>query len=300
MRIGFIGVGNMGGPIAGHVIGAGHDVGVFDLRAELVEPLVEGGGRRAGSLAEAADGADAIMLSLPTPRDVEEVVTGDGGLLSSLRPGSAIVDLTTSSPTVSRELSRQGTERGIAFLDAPVSGGVYGARKGTLAVMVGGPEDVFHVYEPVLQTFAARVVHCGDVGAGNVVKIVNNMLAFINMMGVTEALLLGARAGVDPTVLREVVQASSGASFVWDSGTRAILRDRLAPSFTTTLGCKDIGLAVDLAAELDVPIPMGAHTASLLVDYRDNGFADEDLLATVRRLEEQADFVVRGLAPDVD
>lgn len=300
MRIGFVGVGNMGGPMAGHVIGAGHDVGVFDLRADLVEPLVDAGGRRAGSVAEVADGAEAVMLSLPTPSDVEEVVTGDDGLFTSLGFGTAIVDLTTSSPTVSRELSRQGAERGIAFLDAPVSGGVYGARKGTLAVMVGGPEDVFQTYESVLQTFAAKVVRCGDVGAGNVVKIVNNMLAFINMMGVTEALLLGVRAGVDPTVLRDVVQASSGASFVWDSGTRAILRDRLAPSFTTTLGCKDIGLAVDLARELDVPIPMGAHTASLLTDYRDNGFADEDLLATVRALEEQADFVVRGLAPDVD
>ena len=165
--------------------------------------------------------------------------------------------------------------------------------------MVGGPEDVFETYKPVLETFAAKVILCGEVGAGNVVKIVNNMLAFINMMGITEALLLGAKAGVDPLVLREVVQASSGASFVWDSGTRAILRDRLAPSFTTTLGCKDIGLAMDLAGELDVPVPMGERAAKLLQGYRDNGFADEDILATVRSLEEQANFIVRGLAPDV-
>ena len=299
MRLGFIGVGNMGGPMAAHVVGAGHDVGVFDLRAESVDPLEEAGARRASSPADAADGAEAVLLSLPMPTDVEEVVAGNGGLLDALDSGTAILDLTTSSPSMSRQLAQTSSERGIAFLDAPVSGGVYGARKGTLAVMVGGPEDVFETYKPVLETFAAKVVLCGDVGAGNVVKVVNNMLAFIGMMGTTEALLLGAKAGVDPAVLREVVQASSGASFVWDSGTRAILRDRLRPSFTNTLAGKDIGLAGDLAAELDVPIPMGRQTQSLIESYRDNGFADEDVLATVKALEEQADFVVRGMSPDV-
>lgn len=298
MRLGFIGVGNMGGPMAGHLIAAGHDVGVFDLRSESVDPLVEAGGRRCASPSEAADGAEAVLLSLPMPSDVESVVAGPGGLFDVLPSGSTILDLTTSSPSLSRQLAAQGAERGIAFLDAPVSGGVGGARRGTLAVMVGGPQDVFETYQPVLQAFAAKVVHCGEVGAGNVVKVVNNMLAFTNMMGVTEALLLGAKAGVDPKILREVVQASSGASFVWDSGTRAILRDKLAPTFNNTLASKDIGLAVDLAHELNVPVPMGEHTQSLINGYRDNGFAAEDVLATVRALEDQAGFVVRGLAPD--
>ena len=295
MRLGFIGLGNMGGPMAGHVIAAGHDVGLYDLRPELIEPLDAAGGRAADSVADAADGAEAVLLSLPRPTDVEEVVADDGGLLDVLDPGSAILDLTTSSPTVSRELAQLASERDIAFLDAPISGGVYGARKGTLAVMVGGPEEVFATYEPVLASFAAKVVRCGDVGAGNVVKLVNNMLAFINMMGVTEGLLLGAKAGVDPAVLQEVVRASSGASFVWDSGTRAILRDRLGPSFTTALATKDLSLATDLAAELDVPVPMGAHAQALIEGYRDNGYVDQDVLATVRALEEQAGFQVRGL-----
>ncbi|MCP3991015.1 MAG: NAD(P)-dependent oxidoreductase [Actinomycetia bacterium] len=286
--------------MAGHLIGAGHEVGVYDLRAESVDPLVEAGGRRAVSPADTADGTEAVLLSLPKPSDVELITTADGGLFDAMEAGTTILDLTTSSPTVSRELARQGGERGVSFLDAPVSGGVRGARKGTLAVMVGGPENVFATYEPVLAAFAAKVIHCGDVGAGNVVKLVNNMLAFINMMGVTEGLLLGTRAGVDPMVLREVIQASSGASSVWDGATLAILRDRLAPSFTTSLASKDIGLAVDLAHELDVPVPMGEHTHGLLADYRDNGFADEDLLATVRALEEQADFIIRGLAPRQD
>ncbi len=298
MRLGFIGVGNMGGPMAGHVIAAGHDVGVYDLQPASIAPLVEAGGRRCASPGEAADGAEAVLLSLPMPADVEAIVAGPGGLFETMSPGAVILDLTTSSPAVSRRLAAEATERGFSFLDAPVSGGVGGARKGTLAVMVGGPLEVFEAFEPILATFAAKVVHCGDVGAGNVVKVINNMLAFTNMLATTEALLLGAKAGVDPKILREVVQASSGASFVWDGGTRAILRDRLAPTFNNTLASKDIGLAVDLARELQVPVPMGEHTKSLLNHYRDNGFGAEDVLATVKALEEQADFVVRGAAPD--
>ncbi len=299
MKLGFIGLGNMGGPMAGHVIGAGHDVAIFDLRPEVVAPLAEAGGTAVDTVAATAEGADAVLLSLPMPSDVEDVVLGSGGLLDAMGRGTAIIDLTTSSPTLSRRLAGITAERDVAFIDAPVSGGVYGARKGILAVMVGGPEDVVETYRPVLEAFAAKVVRCGDVGAGNVVKAVNNMLAFINMMGTTEAILLGAKAGVDPAIVREVVAASSGASFVWDSGTRAILRDRLAPSFTNTLACKDIGLAVDLANELNVPVPMGEHVQGLLTGYRDNGYAAEDVLATVRVLEEAADFVVRGTAPDV-
>lgn len=299
MQLGFVGVGNMGGPIAGHVIGAGHAVSVFDLRAEVVAPLVELGASPAASIAGTAASADAVFLSLPMPSDVEDVVTGSGGLLEAMGRGTAIIDLSTSSPSLSRRLAEICAEQDVAFIDAPVSGGVYGARKGTLAVMVGGPEDVVETYRDVLESFAAKVVRCGEVGAGNVVKAVNNMLAFINMMGTTEALLLGAKAGVDPAVIREVVAASSGASFVWDGGTRAILRDRLAPTFTTTLATKDIGLAVDLANELDVPVPMGEHVQGLLTHYRDNGFAGEDVLATIKALEEAADFVVRGTSPDI-
>ena len=289
----------MGGPIAAHLISAGHDLSIFDLNEDAMGPLVELGAKPVSSAAATAENSEAVFLSLPMPRDVEEVVSGADGLFSVMDAGQTVIDLSTSSPTLSRSLAVEGQERGIDFLDAPVSGGVYGARKGTLAVMVGGSEKAFERTMPLFELFAAKVVRCGDAGAGNVVKAVNNMLAFVNMMGATEALLLGSKAGVDPKVLREVVEASSGASFVWSSGTRAILRDRLAPSFTSALACKDIGLAVDLADELEVPVPMGRHTQQLLETYRDNGFADEDILATVRALEDEANFVVRGLAPDI-
>ena len=299
MRIGFIGVGNMGGPIAAHLISAGHDLLVFDLNDEALDQAAELGATAVSSVAEAAVDAEVVFLSLPMPRDVEEVVSGEGGLFDVMDAGRIVIDLSTSSPTLSRSLALEAQERGLDFLDAPVSGGIYGARKGTLAVMVGGSVEAFERSQPLFDLFAAKAIRCGDAGAGNVVKAVNNMLAFVGMMGTTEALLLGSKAGVDPKVLREVVEASSGASFVWSSATRAILRDRLAPSFTNALACKDIGLAVDLADELEVPVPMGRQTQQLLENYRDNGFADEDILATIRALEEQASFVVRGIAPDV-
>ena len=289
----------MGGPIATHLISAGHELLLFDLNEDAMRPLVELGAKPVSSTAATAGDSEVVFLSLPMPRDVEEVVSGAGGLFSVMDAGQTVIDLSTSSPTLSRSLALEGQERGIDFLDAPVSGGVYGARKGTLAVMVGGSETAFERTMPLFELFAAKAVRCGDAGAGNVVKAVNNMLAFVSMMGATEALLLGTKAGVDPKVLLEVVEASTGTSFVWSSGTRAILRDRLAPSFTSALACKDIGLAVDLADELEVPVPMGRHTRQLLETYRDNGFADEDILATVRALEDEANFVVRGLAPDI-
>jgi 2-hydroxymethylglutarate dehydrogenase len=160
--------------------------------------------------------------------------------------------------------------------------------------MVGGEAEVFEQFKPAFDAIGANVFHVGPIGAGNVAKLVNNQLAFISMMGLTEALVLGAKAGIDPMVLRDVVRAGSGNSFVWDGGARAILRDRLAPSFNLNLATKDIGLAQDLANAIGVPTPMGKRAQELLVGYRDNGYALEDVLATVKAIEEQADYQVRG------
>lgn len=298
MRVGFIGAGNMGGPMAGHVSAAGHELAVHDLRADALDELEAGGARRATSAADAAAGAEVVCLSLPTPDDVEAVTTGEGGVLAAMDEGAILVDLTTSSPTTSRNLAAVFAEQGRTFLDAPISGGVRGARKGVLTVMVGGAAEDVATVTPVLETFAANVVRCGDVGTGNVVKLVNNMLAFVNMLGMLEGLVLGSKAGVDPEVLREVVSTSSGDSFVWGGGTAAVLRDSLPPTFTTTLAAKDISLAEALATEFDVPVPMGGRAAELLRLYRDTGFADDDILATVQALEDEADFLVRGSAPN--
>jgi len=294
MKLGFVGVGNMGGPMAANIVAKGHELLVHDVRREAAADLEAAGATWVASPAEAAKGVEAVLLSLPTPPIVEQVVTGPSGVFEGAEAGTTVIDLSTNAPSVVRDLAQQAASRGLGFLDAPVSGGVRGARNGSLAVMVGGDPDRFEQFRPVFEAIGANVFHTGDVGTGNVAKLVNNMLAFIGMMGTTEAIVLGAKAGIDPMVLRDIVRTSSGASMVWDGGTRAILKDRLAPTFTTTLASKDIGLATALAEEFGVAVPMGQAAQERLFHYRDHGFADEDVLATVKAVEEAAGFQVRG------
>ncbi len=294
MRVGFIGTGNMGAPMAANVLGAGHDLVVHDLRREAAAELVEAGARWADSPKAAAADAEVVCLSLPGPPEVEDLVIGGGGLLDAMASGSILVDLSTNSPSLVKRLAERAAERGVGFLDAPVSGGVRGARKGTLAVMVGGAPDSFARCTPLFEAMGDNVFHVGEVGAGNVAKLVNNMLAFSSMMANAEALVLGAKAGVDPNVLWKIVRTSSGANFAWEYGARAILRDRLAPTFAVDLACKDVGLATQLAAELDVPLTMGTTAEALLRRYQGAGFAREDVLATVKVLEEASGVQVRG------
>jgi 3-hydroxyisobutyrate dehydrogenase len=294
MKLGFIGVGNMGNPMAANLIKAGHTLQVFDIRRESAANLLEGGASWANSPKEAATGVEATFLSLPMPADVERGVLADDGVLAGSATGGVIFDMSTNSPTVVRNLCDKTKAKGVAFLDAPVSGGVRGARNATLAIMVGGDKAVYDKYEPVLKAMGANVIHCGDIGAGNVVKLVNNMLAFIHMMGAAEAIVLGAKAGVDPNIIWQAVKASSGGSFVWESGTRAILRDKLAPTFTIDLASKDIGLAVELGKDFGVPLKMGSAAQELIKHYQASGYAKEDVLATVKELEKLTGTVVRG------
>jgi 2-hydroxymethylglutarate dehydrogenase len=294
MKLGFIGVGNMGNPMAANLLKAGHSLQVTDLRREAAQNLEEAGATWVNSPKEAATDVDWVFLSLPMPKDVEQVVLADDGVLSAMTRGGTIVDMSTNSPTVVRALAEKTKAKGVHFLDAPVSGGVRGARSGSLAIMAGGDRAVYDQCEPLLKAMGANVFYCGAIGAGNVVKLANNMLAFIHMMGAAEALVLGAKAGVDPNVLWQAVKASSGGSFVWESGTRAILRDRLAPTFTIDLARKDIGLATQLADEFEVPLAMGKAAEALIANYQKTGYAKEDVLATIKALEEQTGTTVRG------
>lgn len=295
-RVGFIGLGAMGNPMAANLLQAGHHLTVHDLRPEGAQNLLDGGASWAASPAEVASASDVTFLSLPTPADVDEVVCRSDGVLAGAQPGSTIFDLSTNSPTVVRSLAERAAEQGVAFLDAPVSGGVAGARKGALALMVGGDQETFERHRHVLDVLGNRVFHLGDVGAGSVAKLVNNMLFFHGLLGTVEALVLAGKAGVDLGALRDVVQASSGASFIWDYGTKAILKDRLSPNFALGLAAKDADLAVALADELGVPAPSGRSIRDLLAGYRDAGLAAEDVLAIVKALEADAGVTVRGRA----
>ncbi len=298
MKVGFIGVGNMGNPMAQNLIKAGHTLLVHDLKREAARNLEDMGAAWVNRSQETTTGTEAVFTSLPMPADVEKVVLGEDGILAGMAAGATIIDMSTNSPTMVRRLADKVKEKRVNFLDAPVSGGVRGARNATLAVMVGGDKEVYNKFEPLLKAIGSNVFHVGDSGAGNVAKLVNNMMAFINMLGAIEGLVLGAKAGMDPHTLWQVVKAGSGNSFLWESGGRAILRDRLLPTFTAELACKDIGLASSLAEEFGVPLKMGALAQELLRQYRDAGFGKEDILATVKELEKQAGVTVRGFWQD--
>lgn len=294
MKVGFVGVGNMGNPMAANLQKAGHALRVHDIKREAAQNLLDAGATWVNSPKEAASGVDYVFLSLPMPADVERVVLSEDGILTAMKSGGIIVDMSTNSPTVVRSLAEKTKAKGVAFIDAPVSGGVRGARNASLAIMAGGDKASYDKCEPLLKAMGANVFYCGDIGAGNVVKLVNNMLAFIQMMGAAEAVVLGKKAGVDPNILWQAVKASSGGSFVWESGTRAILRDKLAPTFTIDLASKDISLATKLAEEFGVPLTMGKAAEGLIRGYQTGGYAKEDVLATVKELEKQAGVTVRG------
>ncbi len=294
MIVGFVGLGHMGDPIARQLLRSGHDVRVHDLRRDVADGVLADGARWAATLGEVADGVDAVLLSLPGPTEVKAVVGSVGGLLDVCTPGTAIIDLSTGSPELVRSLAQRGHERGIPLLDAPVAGGPRGARRGTLTVMVGGPQEEFERFRPVFEAMASNVFHAGDVGNGCVAKLINNQLCFTNVLAMTEALVVGTKAGVDPMVLREIVSTSSGGSFVWNGGTTVILQDRLQPTFTTALAAKDLRLASELAAAQSVPVPMLEAALSLMELRRDSGYADEDMMATVHAVEEAADWKVTG------
>jgi 3-hydroxyisobutyrate dehydrogenase len=294
MKVGFIGVGNMGNPMAANLQKAGHALQVHDIKREAAQNLLDAGATWVNSPKEAATDVDYVFLSLPMPADVERVVLSENGVLTAMKSGGIIVDMSTNSPTTVRGLAEKTKTKGVTFIDAPVSGGVRGARNATLAIMAGGDKAAYDKCEPLLKAMGANVFYCGDIGAGNVVKLVNNMLAFIHMMGAAEAVVLGKKAGVDPNILWQAVKASSGGSFVWDSGTRAVLRDKLAPTFTIDLASKDISLATKLAEEFGVPLTMGKAAEGLIRGYQTGGYAKEDVLATIKELEKQAGVTVRG------
>ena len=205
--VGFIGLGNMGGGMAGNIQKAGYPMVVFDLREEATRPFLEAGARLGNSPADVASRCDVTLTSLPGPREVESVAVGAEGVLEGIRPGSVYIDLSTSRPTLIRELEVKFRAKGIHVLDAPVSGGKTGAQTRNLAVMVGGEREIFDRVKPLLDAFGDKVFYAGEIGAGSVAKLVHNMIGHGVRQAIAEGLTLGVKAGVDPEPLWECIQS---------------------------------------------------------------------------------------------
>jgi len=278
MKVGFIGVGNMGGPMCRNIIKrSNHQVTVFDLNPAAVKTCTDLGGTAAKSIAEVTKGADVVMTSLPMPKDVEAVTLGDSGILANIAKGQTYIDLSTNAPSMVKKIGAAMAAKGIAMLDAPVSGGTVGAAAATIAIMVGGDKKVFDDALPVLQSFSANVIHMGGLGTGTVAKLVNNMMAFCNAAAASEGMMLGVTAGLDPAKLSQVIASSSGNSAVFKSFSERALSGQFSPpSFALNLAHKDLHLAMELADELDVPLPLGSATHNLQRMARKMGMGNAD------------------------
>lgn len=260
MRIGFIGLGHMGQHMARHVAEAGHRLVAYDMRSEAIEAVTHAPNTRpARSVAEAADQAEIVFTSLPGPPEVESVATSPDGLLEAMSSGATYIDLSSNSPTLVRQLHAAFALKGIAMLDAPVAGGVIGAENGTLSVMVGGDRAVYDQVEPVLKAIGTKVFYCGPSGNGSIVKLCNNLSTQAQIAAAGEILTLGVKAGVDLETLAKVIGVSTGTCrAIVETFPRQLFRRNFEnPGFSSILSAKDTHLAIELAHEMDVPMPIG-------------------------------------------
>jgi 3-hydroxyisobutyrate dehydrogenase len=261
VKVGFIGLGQMGGPMSRNVLAAGHDLIVHDVRRSAADELIAAGAAWAGSPAQAGAGREIVITSLPGPRQVEEVLLNEKGLLEGLEPQSIWVDMSTSVPAVADRVRALAQPRGIGVIDAPVSGMTTGARAGTLQVFAGGTREDYLRALPVLEAMGDpdRIRHVGPHGAGYTTKLMLNLLWFAHLCATAEVLAIGVAAGVDLGGLRESLLASPAASHFLESDVLSVLRDGdYDEGFALALACKDLGLAVDLARASGVPAEVSA------------------------------------------
>ncbi|MBT4490572.1 MAG: NAD(P)-dependent oxidoreductase [Rhodospirillaceae bacterium] len=285
MKVGFIGLGHMGGPMCRNIIKGGHEVLVHDLSEAAVQACVYVGGIAGGSIANVADQVDVVMTSLPMPKDVEAVALGPDGIADNANAGTIYIDLSTNSPAMMKKIAGELADRGIVTLDGPVSGGVVGAEKATIAIMVGGDKAAFDSCMPVFESFGKTIVHTGELGSGCVAKLVNNMIAFTNMMAGAEGLMLGVAAGMDPAVLNEIVRNSSGNSMGYRGVAKSALERDFAPAFTVDLAYKDLRLALELADELDMPLMLGPQVHNVMRMARSKDQGGENVTAILKVYE---------------
>ena len=299
MQVGLIGVGTMGRPMALNLLKAGHELAIYARHPEQpgVQEVLAAGAMLAPSPRAVAIASEIAITMLPNSPEVEEVLTGPHGVLEGARKGLIVVDMSTIAPAVSQKLAQLAQEREASFLDAPVSGGSQGAVNGTLTIMVGGERAAFERALPVLEAMGKKeaIFYVGPSGSGEVVKIVNNILCGVIAAGIAESFVLGVKAGADVETLAKIVGVSSGAS--WQLANQFPLRafnGSFQPGFMTNLLHKDLGLALDLAAEHGTPLAVTALTRQLYEMARASGYGREDYTSLLKVLEQLAGVEVRG------
>ncbi len=291
-KIAFVGLGNMGGPMAANLLKAGHAVTVFDLSKDAVEILVEQGAITQSTAQECVKGAEFVISMLPAGKHVSSVYLGNDGLINYIAPGSLVIDSSTIDGLTAKTVGQALEEKGIRFIDAPVSGGVGGATAGTLSFMVGGELTQFERAKPILENMGKNIFHAGDLGAGQVAKVCNNMLLSVLMVGTSEALQLGISNGLDPKVLSDIMSKSSGSNWTLDVYNPCPDVMENVPSsndyqggFMVDLMAKDLGLAMDTAVSSQSSTPMGALARSLYAMHAAAGNGTKDFSSIFNAFE---------------
>jgi len=299
MKIGFIGVGNIGAPIAGQLLAAGHTLVVHDLRRAAATALIDGGAQWAASPAVLAAACEVVATCLPGPAEMEAVCLGADGIVTHLKPGALYIDHTTNAPLLVRRVHAMLAAREVAMLDAPVSGGMEGARTRDLLVMAGGDREAFERARPLLDAVAKRVIYTGGIGTGSIAKIMHNSASFTLDLVMAECWTVGVKAGIDAaTIVHVFNEAALGHQMSLKVRLPATyLRGDFDPRFSLALAKKDLGLALDLARATETPMRFAALCEQELIEAIGRGWADRDASIALTLQEERARVTVR-LPPD--
>ena len=286
--IGFIGLGIMGKPMARNLMKAGYQLVVYNRSPGPMNELAAEGARTASNAREVAEQSDVVITMLPDSPQVQEVMTGENGVLAGAKANALVIDMSTISPVVTQQLARAAQARGVRMLDAPVSGGDVGAQQGTLSIMVGGSSEDFERAKPLFEVLGKTIVHVGGTGAGQVVKACNQVVVALTIEAVSEALVLGSKAGVDPEVILQVLSGGLAANRVMEVRGPNFLQHNFQPGFKIALHQKDLGIALAAGREYGVPLPVTAIVDQMLQILKLRGQGEQDHSALLKLIEDWA------------
>lgn len=292
-EIGFIGLGIMGKPMAKNLLKAGYPMVAYDVRPEPLAEVVAAGAAAGHSAKDVAARSEVIIAMLPDSPDVEAAALGSGGIIEGVKPGAILVDMSSIAPRVSREISARFARKGVAMLDAPVSGGEPKAIEGTLAIMVGGPQGAFDQVKDILAVMGASVRRVGEIGSGNTAKLANQIIVALNIAAVSEALVLATKAGVNPEAVFQAIRGGLAGSTVLEAKVPMMLAGNFKPGFRIELHIKDLVNALKTATELDVPVPLAGRVLEIMQALREDGKARDDHSGIVQYYERLAKVEVR-------
>jgi 2-hydroxymethylglutarate dehydrogenase len=293
MEIGFIGIGQMGKHMANRIWQGGFTPYVNDISKEAAASLLHKGARWCATPADVAHACRIVITSLPTPKDVEQVVYGETGLMKGWKAGDIYVDMSTNSPSVIKRIAADAAKIGVSVLDAPVSGGTRGAENGTLAIMVGGDAAALEKVRPILEAMGQKIFPVGPVGCGNTAKLVNNLISLACNSASAEGFALGTKAGINPATLLEIIKVSTGNNWCMQQYPNTTFKDNFEPGFKLSLAFKDINLALDLAKENGVPAPVSNAVRQDIADAIAAGLGDKGVDAVILSREKASGCKVR-------